>query len=337
MNRIIECVPNVSEGRDKEIIQKLSDAITSVSGIKLLHTDSGYDANRTVFTFAGPPEKVIESAYSLIQAATIHIDMSKQSGEHPRIGAVDVCPLIPVSDITLDEVKEYSYQLAARVGDELELPVYLYEYSARKPERKSLADIRRGGYENLETKLNQPLWKPDYGPSVFHPRFGAMVIGARNFLVAYNINLDTNDIALAKKIAGFLREKPSKWDNLIKSLNPEPGIGKLKGVKAIGWKMVNYGFCQVSVNITDIQSVSLFQVFNSVQTIAKMLKVSVTGSELIGMIPELMIQKSLNELGIDGSDRKNYRQIVSYLGLDSIKELNIEDRILELCINKRAF
>lgn len=282
MNQIIECVPNFSEGVDQEIIQSITGAIGLVDGVKLLNVDPGRDANRTVVTFAGEPEAVIEAAFRAIKTAGELIDMSTQKGTHPRMGATDVCPLIPVSNITLDEVAMYANRLAQRVGEELQIPVYLYENSQPDKKRSNLAAIRAGEYEGFFKKIKLPNWKPDFGPAEMDAKRGATVIGARDFLIAYNVNLNTSSAHIANEIAQDVRET----GKIIIDKNGKKRIpGTLKYVKAIGWYMHEYGKAQVSMNLTNLSATPIHKVFDEVCARAIEYGCEVTGSELIGMIP----------------------------------------------------
>jgi len=279
MKSLIECVPNFSEGRDTAKIRLIIKSIEAISGVKLLHIDSGYDANRTVITFAGEPEAVCKAAFEAIKTAAEVIDMQVQQGKHPRIGSTDVCPLIPVKNISMNETVEYARALAKRVGNELEIPVYCYENAAYIPERKNLAFCRKGEYESLEQKLSEQ--KPDFGPDIFSAnvsKTGATVIGARNFLIAVNFNLDTKSKDTASSIASEIREKGKKDTD-----------AKLKGVKAIGWYIADFDIAQVSVNITDINATPLHKVFEEVKKRASKLGINVTGTEIIGLIPEKVL------------------------------------------------
>lgn len=271
MEKLLECVPNFSEGRNSEIIKKIAFAIQNIRGVNLLHVDSGFSVNRTVMTFIGHPEVVIDAAYEAIKVASELIDMGAQMGTHPRIGATDVCPLIPLKGLTIEEANGYALKLSERVGKNLRIPVYLYEYSSNYDYRKKLADIRRGGYEHFEQKMNLPEWKPDYGPNTFNQKTGATVIGVRKILIAFNINLNTADQKMASKIASLIREG---------------GENGLPGVRAIGWYIPEFNAAQVSLNITDYTQCPVHLVFEKCKTIAHQLGVEVTGSELIGMIPK---------------------------------------------------
>lgn len=293
--QLIECVPNFSEGRDMDVIRQITDEIEKVEGVKLLDVDPGKATNRTVVTFVGEPKPVIEAAFQAIKKAGEIIDMSKHSGEHPRMGATDVCPLIPISNITLDEVADYARALGKRAGNELDIPFYLYEHAASKKDRKNLASVRSGEYEGLPDKLKDPKWKPDYGPAVFNPQTGATAIGARDFLIAYNVNLNTASVRRANSVAYDIREK----GRIKRKGNPITGPiiygkngqklwqkGTCKSVKAIGWFIEEYGFAQISMNITDISQTSLHKAFEECRKSATKRGMRVTGSELVGLVPK---------------------------------------------------
>ena len=258
MQPIIECVPNFSEGVDLNIIKQITDQIETVDGVRLLNVDPGKATNRTVVTFVGNPVAVIEAAFLAIKKAGELIDMSKHKGEHPRMGATDVCPFIPVANITMEETVEYSHQLAKRVGEELQIPVYLYEEAQANKDRNNLSVIRAGEYEGFFKKINEQHWKPDFGPAEFNAKSGGTVIGARDFLIAYNVNLNTKSVKRANSVAFDIREagriqKDAKGKNMKDADGNEIRIpGKLKGVKAIGWYIEEYGICQISMNLTNI-------------------------------------------------------------------------------------
>lgn len=338
--RIIECVPNFSEGRDPVVIAQIAAAIKKVLGVVLLDIDPGKDANRTVITFVGDPESVVEAAFQAIKRAAAVIDMRRQQGAHPRIGATDVCPLIPVSGVSMEEVIACAHQLAKRVGEELNIPVYLYENAAFLPERKNLAAIRAGEYEGLEHRMENILWKPDFGKAEFNPRAGATVIGAREFLVAYNVNLNTSSVKLANAIAYDVREKGRiKKENgkIITGENGKPvwTPGLLKAVKAIGWYMDEYGFAQVSMNLVNLNITPLHIAFETCCKCAEKRGVKVTGSELIGLIPlqalldtgryALQIQRQLAEV----NDAALIQAAIRFLGLDSIRPFDPRKKVLE--------
>ncbi len=288
---LVECVPNFSEGRDRAVIDAIAAAIRSIEGLKLLDVDPGADTNRTVYTFAGSPEAVLEGALAGAQAAWERIDMARHRGAHPRIGALDVCPFVPVSGISMEECAQLAARFGRSLSERFGVPVYLYEKSATHPSRASLAEIREGEYEGLEAKLADPFWKPDFGPAALVPRWGATVTGARSFLVAYNINLNTKDKRIAQDIALSVRESGRLARNADGSLvlgakgeqirNP----GRLKAVRAIGWYIEEYGCAQVSLNLLDYKTTGIHRVFETVKEEAEKRGCLVTGSELIGLAP----------------------------------------------------
>jgi len=351
MKQLIECVPNFSEGRDLTIIKQITDAIESVKGIRLLNVDPGHATNRTVVTFVGEPEKVVEAAFRAIQRASELIDMRYHKGEHPRFGATDVCPLIPVSDITMEETVEYARLLAKRVGNELNIPVYCYEFSAFEEKRRSLANCRAGEYEGLAEKMKTAGWQPDFGPVTFNERSGATAIGARNFLIAYNVNLNTTSVRLANSIAFDIREAGRiKRDGdpitgkIIVDEHGEPVRipGTLKKVRAIGWFIKEYGIAQISINLTDISTTSVHQAFDEVCERARDRGIRVTGSELIGMIPlqamldagKYFLLKQHRSVGIP--DREIIKIAVKSLGLDELAPFDPDKRIIEYFLEDKG-
>jgi len=291
MKKIVECVPNFSEGRDKSVIDAISAAISSVDGVKLLDVDPGADFNRTVYTFVGEPEPVLEAAFRAAKVGIALIDMTKHKGEHARMGALDVCPFIPIKKVTDNDCIKISKKFGERMAKELEIPVFLYAKSATKPERVRLPDVRKGEYEALEEKLKDPSFKPDYGKPVFVPKSGATATGCRDILLAYNINLNTNDKSIASKISGKIRTsgviKKDKDGSKIISLDgkPERIPGKFKGVQA-GGMMYDENIAQVSMNLLNYHEVNLHDVFEAVQEEAKKLGAKATGSEIVGLIPK---------------------------------------------------
>jgi glutamate formiminotransferase/formiminotetrahydrofolate cyclodeaminase len=332
MTQLLECVPNFSEGRDPAVISRITDAIAAVDGVRLLNVDPGKATNRTVVTFVGEPGPVIEAAFQAIKVAGELIDMSRHSGEHPRMGATDVCPLIPISNITLDEAAEWAHKLAERVGRELELPVYMYEHAQRDPARKNLATIRAGEYEGLADKLKRPEWQPDYGPARFDARRGATVIGARDFLVAYNVNLNTTSTRRANAIAFDIREAGRSTPGP----NGEPaGPGTLKAVKAIGWFIEEYGIAQVSMNLVDLNVTPLHVAFDECVRAAAARGVRVTGSELVGLVPlkcltdagRYFLARQQRSRGV--SERELVKIAVRSLGLDELSPFNPDERVIE--------
>lgn len=319
---IIECVPNFSEGRDVAKIQKIVDAIAQVPEVKVLHIDMGFDANRTVITFVGSPVGIEEAAFRGIEKAAELIDMRKQEGTHPRLGATDVMPIVPISGVSMEEVKQISYRLSERVARELAIPVYNYEHSAKNTARQRLEWIRNGEYEGLKSKMGLPDWKPDFGTDYNH-KTGATVIGARSFLLAYNINLASHDVALAKGIASRIRESGKKEVGLHTA-------GLFKGVKAIGWQVEEYNMVQVSTNITDTDEVGLHDVFEAVKRLAKASGVAVAGSELIGLIPLCCLLESGNYYaGVESSEQEKITSAIKNLGLESVVPFDPQKRIIE--------
>ncbi len=347
MPRLLECVPNFSEGRDQETIEAIAAAIDTIEGVTLLDVDSGVSTNRTVMTFVGEPEPVVEAAFAAIRAAAELIDMRHHRGEHPRMGATDVCPLVPVSGVTMEETVDFARQLAQRVGESLGIPVYLYEAAASRPERENLAYIRQGEYEGLMEKLRDPAWEPDFGPTAFNARAGATVIGARDFLIAYNVNLNTTSTRRANAVAFDVRDRGrvKRVGNrltgaVVRDEHGEPVRvpGTLEGVKAIGWYIEEYGVCQVSMNLTDIQTTPLHMAFGEVCDRARARGLRVTGSEIVGLVPlrvlraagEHFLRKQQRSLGIP--EREIIRIAVRSLGLEEFTPFQAEKRIIEYAI-----
>ncbi len=341
---LLECVPNFSEGRDMRIIKQITDAIESVEGVKLLDVDPGQATNRTVVTFVGEPAAVVEAAFRGISKAAELIDMSKHQGEHPRMGATDVCPLVPVANISMEEAANWARQLGRRVGEELQIPVYLYESAATSPERQNLATIRAGEYEGLADKLKNPQWEPDFGPASFNASAGATVIGARDFLIAYNLNLNTTSVRRANSVAFDIREKGriKREGNPITGpvVNDENGDpvripGACKGVKAIGWFIEEYGVAQISMNITDTNATALHEAFEATRESANRRGLRVTGSELVGMVPlqvlldagRFFLAQQQRSLGI--SEEEIIKIAVKSLGLDELGPFDPQQKIIE--------
>jgi glutamate formiminotransferase/formiminotetrahydrofolate cyclodeaminase len=334
--KLIECVPNFSEGQDSEIIQSIVAAAQSVQGVSVLNVDPGKATHRTVLTFAGEPEAVIEAAFRVIKSTYDKIDMRKHSGEHPRMGATDVCPLIPLSNISMEETAAYARKLGQRVGEELQLPVFLYEAAASSEQRKNLAHIRAGEYEGLEEKLKKPEWKPDFGPATFVPKFGAVAIGARDFLIAYNVNLNTTSVRKANAVAFDVREIGRTQKIIENGEHIEKNIpGRCKSVKAIGWFIEEYGLAQVSMNITNTKDTRLHEAFEACWESANKKGYRVTGSELIGMVPlnvlldaaEFYLEKQKASLAIN--EKEKIKIAVKSLGLDELAPFVPEERIIE--------
>lgn len=339
--RIVECVPNFSEGRDPAVIEAISDAIRGVSGVELLDVDPGDATNRTVFTFAGDPEAALEAAFRAIKRGAELIDMRRHKGEHARQGACDVCPFVPVAGVTMEDCIELARRLGKRVGEELAIPVYLYAHAAARPERRRLPDIRIGEYEALPEKLKKPEWRPDFGPAAFNARSGATAIGARNFLIAYNVNLNTRSVRLAKEIAFAIRESGRiKKDAAGKKIvGPDgkaeriPGI--FRDVQATGWLIPEYNRAQVTINILDIDAAPLHQVYDACCELAEKLGLRVTGSEVVGMVPKKVLvgaglhflKKQGSSIGV--SEEEVIRTALLSLGLSDVSPFDPKKKIIE--------
>ena len=337
--QIIECVPNFSEGRDMNIIRQITTEIESVEGVRLLNVDPGKATNRTVVTFVGSPKAVIQAAFLAIKKAGELIDMSQHKGEHPRMGATDVCPLIPIAGIGMEETATFARQLAERVGKELQLPVYLYEAAQPDKQRSNLSVIRAGEYEGFFKKIKQTEWRPDFGPDEFDTKRGATVIGARDFLVAYNINLNTTSTRRANAIAFDVREAGRNVEeNGVKVNKP----GTLKSVKAIGWYIEEYGVAQISMNLTNISSTPVHIAFDEVCRKADARGIRVTGSELVGLVPlkamtdagKYFLRKQQRSVGV--SEKELIRIAVRSMGLDELGPFKPEERIIEYLLRKPA-
>jgi len=344
MKQIIECVPNFSEGKDMGVIKQITDQIESVEGIKLLDVDPGKATNRTVVTFVWEPEQVLEAAFRAIKKASEVIDMRHHKGEHPRFGATDVCPLVPVANITMEEVVKYAHKLAERVGNELKIPIYCYENAAFNEKRKNLANCRSGEYEGLKKKLAEPEWKPDFGPAQFNATAGATAVGARDFLVAYNVNLNTTSVRRANAIAFDIREKGRKkregnpiTGKLVKDEKGNPVMipGSLKACKAIGWFIEEYGVAQISINLTNISITPVHIAFEEACKKAQERGLRVTGSELVGLIPKqamidagkYFLRKQNRSVGV--SESEIIKIAIKSLGLDDLKPFNPKEKIIE--------
>ncbi|HMX03685.1 MAG TPA: glutamate formimidoyltransferase [Chitinophagales bacterium] len=337
MRQIIECVPNFSEGRDMQIIRQITDAISSVEGVTLLDVDPGKATNRTVVTFVGDADAVVEAAYRGIAKAAEVIDMRKHHGEHPRMGATDVCPFVPVANATMEDCIACAKKLGERVGSTLNIPVYLYESAATSPERKNLATIRAGEYEGIEKKILDPMWKPDFGPAQFNPQTGNCIIGARDFLVAFNVNLNTTSVRRANSIAFDVRENGRVDPSGAKDAQGEalriPGA--CKSVKAIGWFIEEYGIAQVSMNLTNIRDTPVHIAFDACVNSAASRGMRVTGSELVGLIPlqclidagKYFLEKQERSIGV--SEEELIKIAVKSMGLDELAPFNPADKIIE--------
>jgi len=349
--RLIECVPNFSEGLDLTVIKQITDSIESVEGVRLLDVDLGKATNRTVVTFVGEPEHVIEAAFLAIQKAAEIIDMRNHKGEHPRMGATDVCPLVPVSGISMEETAEFAKKLAERVGDELHIPVYLYEYAQSNKNRNNLSVIRSGEYEGFFDKIKLPEWKPDFGPVEFNAKAGGTVIGARDFLIAYNVNLNSKSTRIANRIAFDVREA----GRLVREGNPFSGKikldalgeqmripGKLKNVKAIGWYIEEYQMAQISINLTNYKLTALHTVFEECRKSADERGARVTGSELVGLIPleplliagKYFLEKQGLSAGV--SESELIWTAVKSMGLDELSPFDPQKKIIEYVLKNLA-
>ena len=347
MQKLIECVPNFSEGRDQNVIRQIADAIESVDGVSLLDVDPGASTNRTVVTFVGSPDAAVEAAFRAIKKAAELIDMRKHKGAHPRMGATDVCPFIPVSNVNWEEEIACANRLAKRVGDELKIPVYLYEKAAKNESRSNLSVIRAGEYEGFFEKIRQPEWKPDFGPDIFNEKSGATVIGVRDFLVAYNVNLNTRSVRRATSVAFDVREQgrvktedgtPSGKPVLDGNGEPVRIAGMLKHVKAIGWFVKEYGIAQVSMNLTNIEETPLHAAFDACCESAAKRGLRVTGSEIVGMVPKkclvdagrYFLRKQKWSEGL--SDEELIDIAIRSMGLSELKPFDPKEKVIEFKI-----
>jgi glutamate formiminotransferase/formiminotetrahydrofolate cyclodeaminase len=345
--RVLECVPNISEGRDADLIREVTAEVEKGEGVRLLDVDPGKATNRTVVTFAGEPEAVVAAALRLARKATELIDMRHHKGEHPRFGALDVCPLVPVSGITMDETVAFARALARRLADDVGLTVYCYEYAATSEARRNLANVRAGEYEGLERRLRDPRWKPDFGPAKFNPRSGATAVGARDFLVAYNVNLNTTSTRRANAIAFDVRERgrvkrkgnPLTGEQVVDANGETVWTpGTLKSVKGIGWFIDEYGIAQVSLNLTNLSVTPLHGAFDEVCRAAEARGVRVTGSELVGLVPlqamleagRHFLRKQQRSTGV--ADRELVRIAVQTMGLDELAPFDPERKIVEYAL-----
>lgn len=349
--RLIECVPNFSEGRNPAVIEAIAAAIRAVEGVSLLNVDPGKATNRTVYTFVGEPSAVCEAAFRAAGAGVDLIDMRKHTGEHPRFGALDVCPLVPIAGVSMEEAAAYARALGKRMADELGMTIYFYERAATDEHRRNLADVRAGEYEGLADKLMQPDWKPDCGPAAFNPASGATAVGARDFLIAYNINLNTTSTRRANAIAFDVREKgrvQREGDPLTGEILRDPtgepiyAAGSLKAVKAIGWFIEEYGVAQISMNLTNIETTPIHVAFDEVVDKAAARGVRVTGSELVGLIPlnamleagRYFLRKQRRSVGV--SDRELIKIAIRSLGLNELAPFDPDTRIIEYAIRDRS-
>ena len=351
MKKLIECVPNFSEGRDMAVIKQITDEVEKIDGVKLLDVDPGATTNRTVVTFVGTPDEVIEAAFQAVKKAQELIDMRRHKGDHPRFGATDVCPLVPISGVTMEETAEYARKLGERIGSELGIPVYLYENAARKDKRRNLANCREGEYEGLKDRVSSAEWKPDFGPSEFSEsvaRSGAVAVGARDFLIAVNFNLNTTSTRRANSVAFDVREKGRTkregnpiTGKIVKDEAGEPVMipGTLKGTKAIGWFIAEYGIAQVSMNITNLSQTPLHVAFDEVSEKAQRRGLRVTGLEIVGLVPKKAIidagnyylAKQRRSLGI--TEAEIVKIAIKSMGLDDLKPFDPNEKIIEYLLD----
>lgn len=349
--QILECVPNFSEGRDRVVLDAIAEAVRSVDGVRLLDVDPGASTHRTVFTFAGEPEAVVEAAVRAARAGTERIDMRTHTGEHPRFGALDVCPLVPISGMSMAEAAECARKLGERLAKEVGLTIYLYGAAASRPERENLSVVRAGEYEGLEQKLRDPAWVPDFGPATFNAQSGATAVSARDILVAYNINLNTTSVRRANSVAFDVREKgrvkrvgdPINGE-IVKDAegNPVSEPGALKHVKAIGWFIEEYGFAQVSMNLTNIRETPVHVAFDTTCDKATARGIRVTGSELVGLIPlsclleagRYFLRKQQRSVGV--SDAELLKVAVKTMGLDELGPFDVRKRVIEYALEDDA-
>lgn len=349
MKKLIECVPNISEGRNEAIIHEIAHQVETVEGVKLLDIDPGKATNRTVITFVGEPEAIVEAAFRLIKKAQQLIDMTKHKGEHPRFGATDVCPFVPVANATMEDCIACAKALGERVGKELNIPVYLYENAASAPHRKNLASVRAGEYEGIAEKIAKTEWKPDFGPTTFQPKSGNIAIGARDFLIAYNVNLNTTSVRRANSVAFDIREQgriktdddtPQGKPVLDTEGNPVRIPGTCKGVKAIGWFIEEYGVAQISMNITNVNLTSLHKAFDECYKSAFNRGMRVTGSELVGLVPlqsmldagKYFLEKQERSTGV--SEEELIKIAIKSMGLDELGPFDPKKKIIEYIISE---
>lgn len=339
--KLVECVPNFSEGRDSAKIEQIIKEIRETRNVMLLDVDPGEATNRTVVTFIGPPGDAVEAAFRAIKRASQVIDMRTHKGEHPRMGATDVCPFVPVSEMSVGECVELAKKLGERVGKELSIPVYLYEYAASKPDRKSLSSIRKGEYEGFEEKIRDDHWKPDFGPSLFNAQSGCTAIGVREFLIAYNVNLNTRDKKKANRIAKIIRES-GYTDKGDRDEDGKPVLvpGRLQECRAVGWYIDEYNMAQVSINLTNFKITPIHLAFDTVCEEAEKLGLRVTGSEIVGLVPkEAMLVAGKHYLEKQGEntgipEKDIIANAVQSMGLSEVSEFNVQDKIIEYAYKK---
>jgi glutamate formiminotransferase / formiminotetrahydrofolate cyclodeaminase len=337
--KIIECVPNFSEGSNEETFTRIVEAVSKIPGVKLLNLEPDADYNRVVVTLAGDEKGIVEGALAASAAAARYIDMTKHKGEHPRLGAIDVVPFVPVKNVTMEECVQLSHQYGERVSAELNVPVYLYEASARKPERSNLSNIRKGEYEGLEEKLKDPEWYPDYGSPVFNPKLGAIVTGARFFLIAYNVNIKSDDVKYAKEIAETLREsgrpKRDEYGKVIKENGKNVTIpGRLKAVKGMGVSLEKYNITQVSMNLTNYTITPIHVAFEEAKKEAERLGVETDGSEIVGLVPldALVMSGRYYAGGKELSEAELADLAIDILGLSRLNPFKKDQKIIDYMI-----
>lgn len=349
--QLIECVPNFSEGRDMNVIKQITDQIESVEGVRLLDVDPGKATNRTVVTFVGEPAQVVEAAFLAMKMAANLIDMRRHKGAHPRMGATDVCPMIPIANISMEETASWAHKLAKKAGNELGIPIYMYESAATRPERRNLAAVRAGEYEGLPDKLSRQEGKPDYGPDTFNPTTGATAIGARDFLIAYNVNLNTTSVRRANSIAFDVREKgrvkrdgDAVTGKILRDETGEPlrEPGTCKSVKAIGWYIDEYGIAQISMNLTNIRDTPLHKAFEECRKSANRRGMRVTGSELVGLVP-LQVMLDTGKYFLEQQERSTgiaedeiIKIAVKSLGLDELTPFDPRKKIIEYLLQDKS-
>ncbi len=336
MKRIVECVPNFSEGRDIKTINAIAGAISRVAGVKFISAEPNADYNRTVVTFIGTPDAVVEGAFEGTRAATELIDMRGHKGEHPRLGATDVVPFVPVGGMSMVQCAALSRTFGQRVGDDLHLPVYLYEEAATRPERKNLANVRKGEYEGLEEKLKLADWQPDFGPAAFDAKSGAVITGARMFLIAYNVNLSSDDVKAASEIAARIREsgrvKKDEKGNPVVAPDGKKVVlpGTLKSVKAMGVSLESHNIAQVSMNLTNFHVTSLHAAFEEVKKEATQLGIEVTGSEIVGLTPiEALVLAGKYYAPKESNEETLIREAIAHLGLDDLEPFDVQKKVIE--------
>jgi glutamate formiminotransferase/formiminotetrahydrofolate cyclodeaminase len=332
MNRIVECVPNISEGRDREKIDRIVEPLKNDKRVKLLSVEPDADYNRTVITFIGEPEDCVSAGFEFFKRALENIDMRNHKGEHPRMGAVDVFPFVPVKNISIEDCVRYSKELARRVGEELQIPVYLYEYAATEPYRKNLSDIRKGEYEALPEKFKDPKWKPDFGPAEFIARSGASVIGARQFLIAYNVNIFKNDLETSVKVADFIAKNIRESGYKLPDGTRVPG--RLKAVKAMGVELKQYSIAQVSMNLVDYTITPMHTVYEMIKEYAANENAEVRGSEIVGLVPLDAIMRSAQFYNDNKpiEEKSAIDLVIKRLGLNSLYPFEADKKILDLMV-----